>query len=110
MYVTTSLWEFDKNKIWETWELPRWAKVNVAYRRQEEGKEDEVWECIATFIYMDWMYWRWEDEQWRALIFNWRFKQISDDFFIFYDTKEWEASEKSWDVIEDGEANSTTKQ
>lgn len=88
MLVTTSLWEFDKDRIWNTYELPAWAKVNVHYVRKREWEEPYEWECIATFKHMDWMYWLWVDDNWDSLIFNWKFKQISDDMFMLIDEDE----------------------
>lgn len=90
MLTATSLWEFDKDRIYKTYELPAGARVKVHYVRKEEWKEPVEWDCIAIFKYMDWMYWYWySEEDWKALIFNWEFKQIWEDEFTFYNEEEW---------------------
>jgi hypothetical protein len=72
----------DWERIYNTWELPRGAKCQVHYVRQEKGKPDVEWDCVAVFQKMDWMYWLWCDEEtWEPLIFNWKFKQVDQDCF-----------------------------
>ena len=74
----------DWERIYNTWELPRGAEVEVEFRREEEGKEPIEGTCTAVFIYMDWMYWRWESkESWEPLIFNGKFKHLEwNKFFL----------------------------
>ena len=79
----------DWERIYNTWELPRGAEVEVEFVRHEEGKEDVSGTCTAVFIYMDWMYWRWESkEDWEPLIFNGKFKRIEwNKFFLLPEDK-----------------------
>ena len=82
MTTLTSQENIDKERIWNVWELPRWARVQVHYIRQEIWKPDEEWDCIAVFNKIDWMYWQWFQE-WtdEIMIFNWMFKQIDEHNF-----------------------------
>jgi len=82
MTTLTAKEDITPDRIWKIWELPRGAKVQVHYVRQEKGKPDVEWECVAVFQKMDWMYWLWQDEEtWEPLIFNAEFRQIDQDRF-----------------------------
>lgn len=82
MTTLTDKEEANPDRIWEMWELPRGAKVQVHYVRQEVGKPDVEWDCVAVFDHIDWAYWLWHDEEtWEPLIFNAEFRQIDQDCF-----------------------------
>ena len=78
----------DWERIYNIWELPRGAEVEVHYVRQEIGKPDVEWDCIAVFQYVDWMYWLWHNkEDWEPLIFNGKFKRIEWNKFTMLEDK-----------------------
>ena len=82
MTVETSQEKIDWDRVFKTYELPHWARVQVHFRREELWKEPVEWDCIAVFDYMDWMYWRrHSEEDDEILIFNWNFKQVDEKNF-----------------------------
>lgn len=86
MTTLTAEEKVDWERIRNTWDLPRWAKVQVECKRQGET---EPYQAVAIFQKMDWMYGLWKDEQTgEPLIFNWRFKQVDQDCFIMLDDED----------------------
>lgn len=73
----------DKDRVWNTWELPYWAKVKVECKKQWEEKP---YQSVAIFKKMDWMYWLWSEE-WtdEPLIFRGKFRHIDWDLFELID-------------------------
>ena len=97
MVTLTAKENIDPERIWEIRELPRWARVQVHFRREEKWKEPVEWDCVAVFQYMDWMYWLWySEEDWEPLIFNWKFKQIDQDCFHLLSNEELKWVETEW--------------
>ena len=81
MTTLTAQDSIDKERIWETYELPKGAKVQI-FVREEFWVEREV---VAVFDKMDWGYWLWHEEDTdRPLIFNAKFQQIDEDCFSIY--------------------------
>ena len=87
MTTLTAEEKIDWERIRNTWELPRWAKVQVECKKVWE---EEPYQAIAIFQKMDWMYGLWREE-WtnEPLIFRGKFKQIDQDCFILLDDEEW---------------------
>ena len=89
MTTLTAEEKIDGERIWKTRELPKGAKVQVHYKRQEMGKEPVEWDCVAVFEYVDGYYGKWHDEETgEILIFNGLFTQIDQDCFALIDPNE----------------------
>lgn len=89
MTTLTANETYDKGRIYNIRELPRWARVQVHFRREEKWKDPVEWECVAVFKYVDWMYWLWYDEETNEpLIFNWYFTHIDWDAFAMLTSEE----------------------